>query len=265
MNNNVKIAKQLIKLAKELIAVPTDTYENFENFSQDYLNRYHKKDDSEADRQLKKQYLKKMFDLFETEEEVDEFLKNKSKTFPNLREIISDQTIDRLLNDDWFVIISAGRNEKEIELYDNANEEEKEEMDKLLDERYKKLREFLQKFNVPYYQVIGQYGTSAELSYIVDLSNNGKNDENVIKSFLREIRAFCKNIKQDAIIEGLGRKSVWVFTNDQSTSYLNKTQSLNPEDSFGRSIVFTDKKDRRKNRAWADDFDCGNEQHDDWI
>lgn len=251
MNNNIRVARQLIKIAKEIIsdqrmAYPTDTYDGFSQYSKDCQEKYNEQPDA------------KLWDLFETQEEVDAFLQNKAKDFPHLKQIISEESIKKLLDEQWFVIVSAGRNNEEIKEHSITDQEIKE--------RYNKLRQFLQILNLPYYQVIGQYGHSSELSYIVDLSNNGTNDETTIKSNLRKIRTFCGNeLKQDAIIEGLGKQRVYMYTQNGDFSYSQKTRQLNPVNDIGRSQVFTDKGDRRKNVTWADDFDFETKNQGDWI
>lgn len=243
---NIKLAKELIKLAQELIAVPTDTYQNFQEYSKDYYDKYKEYPD------------KKLWDLFETQEEVDAFLQNKSKEFPHLKQIISEETIKRLLQEDWFIIVSAGRNEDQIQ---NNNITDQE-----IENRYNELKKFLESLNLPYYEVIGQYFHSSELSYIVDLSNNGANDESTIKSNLRKIRSFCGNeLKQDAVIEGLGKQRVYMYSKNKNLSYRKKTKELNPVNDIGRSTVFTEKGDRKKNKSWADDFDFDEENQGDWL
>ena len=82
MNNNIRVARQLIKIAKEIIsdqrmAYPTDTYDGFSQYSKDCQEKYNEQPDA------------KLWDLFETQEEVDAFLQNKAKDFTHLKQIIS--------------------------------------------------------------------------------------------------------------------------------------------------------------------------------
>ena len=56
-----------------------------------------------------------------------------------------------------------------------------------------------------------------------------------------------------------------MYTQNGDFSYSQKTRQLNPVNDIGRSQVFTDKGDRRKNVTWADDFDFESKNQGDWI
>lgn len=73
MNNNIKIAKELIRMAKQLIeARPTGTHDEFNKLSEDNMQKYIKDVSDDFP-----------WDLFETKEEVESFIKQKKNSTLN--------------------------------------------------------------------------------------------------------------------------------------------------------------------------------------
>ena len=133
-------------------------------------------------------------------------------------------------------VVSAGRNQDEIDHPELLS-------DKQLKERYNELKRFLETLRLPYYEVLGNYFGSQELSYIVDLTDDGRylNDSGKVKGNLQKIRSFCHNeMKQDAVIEGIGKETVFQYNGNYVAQDSNKP-SNDPykEQELGRSTVFT--------------------------
>ncbi len=232
MNNNVRIAKELVKMAKELVAISM-TRKDFREYSKQYEDAF---DDVPAE---------KLFDIFKNRKQLRTFLRQKKRDFPHLQEFLSRDRLRQLLSHQMMCVVSAGRNQQEIDNPALITDEQ-------VKERYNVLRHFLETLNLPYYEVLGNYGNSQEISYIVDLTKDGKylNDSGKVSSNLKKIRDFCHGaMKQDCIIEGIGKMTVFQYPG----YYLQQEQdkpSNNPytEKDFGRSTVFTNRPSRyRKN------------------
>ncbi len=104
MNSRIKMARELLKMAKQLIkAMPTGTHDSFTKLSQSNIEREYAKEVSDDF----------PWDLFNTDEEVEAFIQKKSEQHPNLSEVISKESLNNLLNNGWFCIVSAGVNPEE--------------------------------------------------------------------------------------------------------------------------------------------------------
>ena len=140
-------------------------------------------------------------------------------------------------------IVSAGRNSDEIENPSLIS-------DKQVEERYDELKQFIETLRLPYYEVFGNYFGNQEISYIIDLTNDGKYFDNTgeIKRNLEKVREFCHNeMKQDCIIEGIGKETVFQYSGNYIPQKKEKP-SNDPyeEKEFGRSTVFTHSPSRYK-------------------
>ena len=267
MNNNIKIAKQLIALAKELIAVPTATFNDFNQFNNDYKNTHGKNVDSS------------IWDLFTTQAQVDAFLKAKSQAHPNLSEFIDKGTLEKILKKGYFTICSAGISSAEysalLKKYTNDDgvlDEQgfEKEKNSLVKSRLDEFCKFLDSLDVKYYEVLGQFydeGSKtelAELSYIVDLTNIGENSDAEAKQIMKKISNYCgNNMNQTAVIEGIKGLGAYVFCGDRS--HLPKRGE--GDMGYGRSTV---RHDQRNRTDWSDDYGFGDEppvqpSKKDWI
>ena len=221
--NNIKIAKELVGLARELVAI-TMTRKDFKEYSKHYNDAFGSSPEE------------KLFDLFKNKKQLRSFLKNKKRQFPHLKEFLSQEKLKNLLSSKMMCVVSAGRNQNEI---DDPNLI----TDKQVKERYGELRRFLESLRLPYYEVLGNYFGNQEISYIVDLTDDGKNLNNSAKvsNNLEKIRDFCHNqMKQDCIIEGVGKVTVFQYSGHYLLQDATKP-SNDPytEQEFGRSTVFT--------------------------
>lgn len=265
MNKNLHIAKNLIRLAKELVAVPTATFDEYEKFDSEYQKKFGIKSDSS------------IWDLFKTEKERDDYLKIKSIAHPNLSEIISIDTINKILSQGYFVICSAGLNDDEaqsirkkiIAEFGKMNINKfNERKNQIVKTRYEELRRFLDSLDCRYYEVIGQFyneileAETSELSYIVDLTDIGKNNDTMAKSLMRKITEFCKtNMKQCATIEGINTSHAYVYCGDRS---YRMSRGESQDYGYGRSTVRTDTTNGM--RSWVDDYDWDlDSSPSDWI
>ena len=223
MNNNVRIAKELVKMAKELVAI-TMTKKDFKEYSKHYNDAFGSSPEE------------KLFDLFKNRKQLRTFLKQKKRSFPHLKEFLSKDKLNVLLSKKMMCIVSAGRSEDELAHPEKIT-------DKQVEERYENLRRFLETLRLPYYEVLGNYFGHQEISYIVDLTDDGKylNDSAKVSEYLKKIRNFCHNqMKQDCIIEGIGKVTVF-----QYSDYYHLQDTVKPsndpysEQGLGRSTVFT--------------------------
>ena len=250
------IANELLKIARELVAIPTGTQKDFNSFNKAYLEQNGVRADSS------------IWKILKTKEAVEGFLKDKKKKNPKLSEFISKDKLSELLEKGFFTICSAGlSNEEEAEIQSVCLNKSK----KLIDEnkyrslkttrikkRQKQLRNFLNQLRVPYYEVIGQYPIGkekqmAELSYIVDLTDFGQNDDKKARDLMKKISDFCgEKGKQQAVIEGIGGERVWVFCKDRSYS------KRIGDGEVGGSTVRHQKEDFKDITTWRDEFDLEN-------
>lgn len=232
MNNNLKTAKQLIKIAKELVAISM-TRKDFNEYSQQYNDAFGGSPEE------------KLFDIFKNKKQLLTFLKQKKRTFPHLKEFLSKEKLSQLLSSKMMCIVSAGRNQKEIDNPELLTDQQ-------LKERYDELKSFLETLRLPYYEVLGNYFGNQEISYIVDLTNDGKYFDNngKISENLKKIRSFCHNqMKQDCIIEGIGKQTVFQY----SSNYISQDSAKPSNDPYtekelGRSTVFTNSPSRYRRR-----------------
>lgn len=253
MNHNVRIAKKLIRIAKELVAVPSDTYDGFAEFNQSYQQKYGKPADSS------------IWDLFNTEEEKEAFLKAKSQAHPNLSEFMDKKTLRKILDEGYFTICSVGISTDEhialTKKYTDANGDfdsdgYESEKKSLVQSRRDELCKFLDGLNVKYCEVLGQFYDEeskkelAELSYLVDLTSIGKNNDEQAKEILRKISSFCgSNMNQTAVIEGIKGAGAYVYCGDRS--HRIKQPGMG-DTGYGRSTVRNDSKNRTD---WSDNYD----------
>lgn len=254
--NRLYLAKKLVKLAKELVAIPTATFDEYDKFDKEYQKQLGKQSDST------------IWDLFKTKKEKEDFLKAKSIAHPNLSEIISTETLGKILSKGYFVICSAGLNDVEaqdlkdkiIAEYGKMDNNKFNEMKKkIVKPRYEELRGFLDHLNCPYYEVIGQFYNDilkteiGELSYIVDLTNVGKNDDAKAKSLMIKITKFCgNNMEQCSTIEGINSVNALVNCGDRS---YRKSRGKSTDFGYGRSTVRTNQTDGM--HTWVDDYGFG--------
>lgn len=268
-NDNVNIARQLLKMAKELIAVPTSTVDDFEKFNTQYQKENNGKS---ADSSI--------WDLFETEDEAKNFLKLKYQNHPNLSEFIDKNTLRTILEEGYFTICSAGISSSELKILDdkymdengniiNQKEYEKEK-NNLVKERLNDLCRFLDTLNVKYYEALGQFYDEitkteyAELSYIVDLTNIGTNNDMEAKQIMKKVCNYCGNkMNQTAVIEGIKGIRAYVYCDDRSHR-LNKGKG---DKNQGRSTV---RNDNNTQESWSDDYGFSDKQQEkpskkDWI
>ena len=247
--NNITIAKKLLKFAMELISSPTGTNQNFEQFGEEYK------------KQNKNEAYPTYWNLFNSEKQKRKFLKKKKELHPRLSEVVDSSTLDKLLKDGWFVIVSAGLNNEEGAKLAKEFGWEKEgdkindiegyinEAKHITKRRYRKLRRFLDELDCPYYEVLGQFKNdilkieTPELSYIVDLTNFGENDDSKAKSLLHKISSFCNQIKQTAIIEGIGGENIFHYLENDTFVQQLPGEGKNND---GRSTFRTDNKDYKK-------------------
>ena len=216
MNNNIKIAKELIRMAKQLIeARPTGTHDEFNKLSEDNIQKYIKDVSDDFP-----------WDLFETKEEVENFIKQKKEQHPKLSEVISNDTLEKLLNEGWFCIVSAGVNPDEDDeckvratgkdgIFDkNVYKQLKHE---IVDKRYEYLCKFLDSLKVPYYEIIGQYNGVAEKSYIVDLTDIGKNNKEEAKNILGKFAPFAIKSSRNQLLKELEINKHWSIVKTEVT------------------------------------------------
>ena len=265
MNNNIKIAKELIRMAKQLIeARPTGTHDEFNKLSEDNIQKYIKDVSDDFP-----------WDLFETKEEVENFIKQKKEQHPKLSEVISNDTLEKLLNEGWFCIVSAGVNpDEDDECKVRATDKDgifdknvyKQLKHEIVDKRYEDLCKFLDGLKVPYYEIIGQYNGVAEKSYIVDLTDIGKNNKEEAKNIFREIRSFCNQIKQESIVEGVGNQQALVYCKDGS---YRKRIDDKGDFNDAMSQTYYELHNRTNNRTWSGNFGDFNDKtqvhHSDWL
>lgn len=264
MNKNIKIAKQLIGLAKELVAVPTATFDEFDEFNEKYKKDFGNDADSS------------IWDLFNTEEQKKNFLETKKQKHPNLSEFLDKSTLKKILDSGYFTICSAGISSAENQELKAKHTDADGDFDKtqyeqekngLVKSRLDTLCNFLDGLNVKYSEVLGQFYDEeseeelAELSYLVDLSNVGENDETKAKSLLKQISTFCgNNMNQTAVIEGIRGVHAYVYCGDRS----NRISQGEGEMGYGRSTVRHDEQSRSD---WSDDYnwDDNGLNKKDWI
>ena len=260
MKCRIKIANELLLLAKQLIeAAPTSTKDEFDKLSKSNIEHEYAKGESDDF----------PWKLLDTKDEVDAFIKEKSEEHPNLFESIPPKALEKLLDDGWFCIVSAGVNpDEDKKCKDNATikgvlnkDEYKKQKHNIVDARYAELCTFLDRLNVPYYEIVGQYGSVAEKSYIVDLTKIGENNEQKVKSLFRQICSFCGNeMHQESIIEGIGKQQVIVYCKDRShRKQIDSTGDYNE----AMTQVYHDIHDRTQNTTWSGNF--GDLQNSDWL
>ena len=222
--SGIRVARQLVRLAKELVAISM-TRNDFKEYSKQYGESFGGETLNE-----------KLFDIFKNRKQLRRFKKQKRRTYPNLKEFLPADKLKSLLDSKMMCIVSAGRNGREIDDPGLIT-------DRQVEQRYERLRRFLESLELPYYEVLGSYFGNQEKSYIVDLTNDGEylNDSAAVSSNLQKIRAFCNNdSKQDCIIEGIGHATVFQF----SDSYVPQDEDNPVNDPYtkpesGRSTVFT--------------------------
>lgn len=270
MKNRIRIAKKILKIARELLAVPTATYEDFENFSNEYQKRYKAPADSS------------LWDLFKSQDEVDAFLAEKKRKHPRLSEVLSAETIKRLLTESYFVICSAGISSEEYSVlekkYTNPEgrfDEDGYEKEKnaLVKERLGELRKFIDSMDCPYYEILGQFYDQdaqkelSELSFIIDLTDAGQNSDSEAKAKMRKITSFCgEDMNQTATIEGIGKQSAYVYCKGRSNLLSRGRNDDDVKLTHGRSTVRTDKDDPKSMYSWSDDYDWDADPNQkDWI
>ena len=100
--NNVKIAKELVGLARELVAI-TMTRKDFKEYSKHYNDAFGSSPEEN------------LFDLFKNKKQLRSFLKNKKRQFPHLKEFLSQEKLKNLLSSKMMCVVSAGRNQNEID------------------------------------------------------------------------------------------------------------------------------------------------------
>lgn len=259
--SNLKMAKQLVHLARELIAVPVGTFDDYNKFN----NQYKKDFGVDADSGI--------WELFKTESERDNFLKQRKNKHPNWSQVISKETLKKLLEEGWFTICSAGLSSEENKILSEKCSVGREnldlsgyekEKDSLVKSRLEELRNFLDSLNCPYYEVIGQFFDReakkqlSELSFIIDLSDIGKNSESDAKSLMDKIISFCGNeMNQTAVIEGIKGIGAYVFCKDKSNmkkqNIVYDIKQIGGEEG-GRSTVLNNEKDYSKSKSWKDEY-----------
>ena len=269
-SRNILIAKQLVRLAKELVAVPTGTEEYFQDFSKEYEKNYGRPADSS------------IWDLFKTQKEVDDFLKSKKQSHPRLSEVLSVDVIKKLLDKGYFVICSAGLSAEEYNALSAKHTDENGKLDRdgyekeknaLVKGRLEELRRFIDTLDCPYYEVIGQFYDSEiekelpELSFIIDLTDVGENSDVEAKNLMKKISSFCGNeMNQTSVIEGIGSQSAYVYCKGRSNLLSRGRTDKNNDLSYGRSTVRNDKDDPKSMYSWSDDYDWESEPNKkDWI
>lgn len=254
MNKNIRIAKELIGLAKNLVAISM-TEKDWKQYSNDYQEAFGTPPNKE------------LYDVFQNSGRLKQSLKQKRRNYSNLREFLSKKKLIELLNKKMFCIVSAGRNSAELENPSLLNKMQ-------LKSRYNSLKRFLETLDLPYYEIVGNYGGSQEISYLVDLTNDGEflNNSAQVHTNLSKIRNFCSGeMKQDCIIEGIGNATVFQY----SGHYIEQDQSNPTSDPYdkspesGRSTVFTESPSnyRRRNpsvkdktHSFSNNYDWENER-----
>ena len=253
----------MIGLAKELVAVPTATFDEFDEFNEEYKKDFGKSAD------------KSIWDLFSTQQQKEDFLKKKAERHPNLSEFLDKSTLKKILDSGYFTICSAGiSNDENQELKAEYTNDEsfnkdkyEQEKNRIVKSRLDALCNFLDGLNVKYCEVLGQFYDEesdeelAELSYLVDLTNIGENDDTKAKSLLKQISTFCgNNMNQTAVIEGISGVHAYVYCGDRS----NRISQGEGQMGYGRSTVRHDENSRSD---WSDDYnwDDSGLNKKDWI
>lgn len=232
--NNIKIARKLVKIAKNLVAISM-TNKNFKQYADEYERIFHERPNPN------------LFDLFKTKKQLLTFLKNKKRSFPHLKEFLNDGKLNELLSNKMMCVVSAGRNSEEI---DNPGLI----TDSGVKKRYDELKTFLETLKLPYYEVYGLYFGSHEVSYLVDLTNDGKylNNSGKVQQNLEKIRNFCLGqVKQDCIIEGIGNVTVFQYSGKYIEQDKNNPEN-DPYNNEGRSTIFTKSPKRLKKRDFEE-------------
>ena len=245
--SNVRVARQLVRLAKELVAVPTGTLDEFNEFNDGYKKTFGKNADSS------------IWDLFKTEEEKNRFLAQKSARHPNLTEFISKASLKSILDSGYFTICSAGISSDEYAglkaKYGSNQAGFDAEKNTLVKSRLDELCNYLDGLNVKYCEVLGQFYDEesgdelAELSYLVDLTDIGRNSDAEAKRIMRQISSFCgNNMNQTAVIDGIRGAGAYVYCGGRTY----RPKDGYGETGYGRSTVRHDQKSRTD---WADNYD----------
>lgn len=224
--DNIKIAQYLLKMARDLVAISM-TRKDFKEYSDEYSKAFGESPNPG------------LFDLFKNNKQLRTFQRQKKRDFPHLKEFVPLDKIRDLLDRKMMCIVSAGRNELELREPELITDAE-------IKKRYRELLEKLETMRLPYYEVYGLYFGDHEISYLVDLTDDGRylNDPAKISANLKEIRNFCHNhCKQDSIIEGIGNVTVFQYVGHYNEQRKDKPENdpynLADQDNAGRSTLLT--------------------------
>ena len=252
MNKNARIAKELVRIAKMLVAVPTATPGEFDEFNKGYMETFGKNADSS------------IWDILPDEATKQAFLAKKNQAHPNLTEFLDQPTLKKILDEGYFTICSAGLSSDEYnELKDRYTDLDgtfdkagfDAEKNALVKSRLGELCSYLDRLNVKYCEVLGQFYDEesgdelAELSYLVDLTDIGRNDDARAKQILRGISNFCGNeMNQTAVIEGIRGQGAYVYCGGRTY----RPKDGYGDTGYGRSTVRNSPKSRTD---WSDNYD----------
>ena len=152
--------------------------------------------------------------------------------------------MDRLLIEGCFLIVSAGLNEDESnEVKDwKSQYRNNTTMLKWIDDfvhreiksRDDILKKKLESMGWPYYELLGIYGGIPELSYMVDLTNNGKNSKQKIDVLCDSLISFVgRKLIQDAVIGRYGKQESYVYCGKRGLSNMFHNELVKHLEGFG--------------------------------